>query len=449
MLTLLLTLGCGPDFYSVRTLSGDAEFGMAVVPLGDLDGDGTSDLGVRDSTGLRVFLGADLLADQLEPIATLALPEGLAGSASLTCTPVALGDLDGDGGDELLDCAHCPADATDCTPELGMLTVWSSASVLGGGTLTPDMARSHWSGSSSALDVALSNADADGAQDLAIALGAAGVVVARGAELPTGAFDVLAMPPTIANIKGREGHSADLVTWFDPDGDGTHALAIASPQGQTPTDDTGLDAATESTGRVWIFSAEDLGDLNGTRDLGLATRVLQGQASSSWAHDIQGVGDLDGDGRGELVIAGYRSVRVLADRGGIWVLPGSRTRIGAEQVAVLGDQFLVNPADVDGNPGGFGPNMQPAGDVDGDGQADVILHSSPAARRFIGPREGRLLILSGTSATSMWELDTTSADQGGQLPVCALPDVDGDGLADPVLGLPRSGTAQVYLSGPQ
>lgn len=448
MLTLLIALGCGSDFYTVRAMRGDADFGMAVVPLGDLDGDGVSDLGVRDSAGLRVFLGADLAAELLEPVATLALPDGLSGSGSLTCNPVALGDLDGDGGDEILDCAYCPADADDCTPELAGLTVWTSAAILGGGNLGVDAARSTWTGSTTALDVAVGDLDADGIDELAIALGQAGVVVTRTGDLPTGELDVLALTPTIANIKGREGHSADLVTWFDPDGDGTHALAIGSPLGQTPTDDTGLDS-TESTGRVWIFSAEDLGDLSGTRDMGLATRVLQGQASSSWAHDIQGMGDMDGDGRGELVIAGYRSVRVLADRGGIWVLPGSRTRIGSDQVAVLGDQFLVNPADVDGNTGGFGPNMQRAGDVDGDGLEDLILHSTPRAPRFIGAREGRLLVLSGITAGGMWEVDTTTQSQGGQLPVCALPDMDGDGLADPVLGLPGEGSVQVYLSGPK
>lgn len=81
-------------------LSSDAGYGSAVAGGGDLNGDGFSDVVVAGTAGLRVFFGG---ASGVAASSTFVDPSPCVGRAS-DATPrrmANLGDLNGDGGDEL------------------------------------------------------------------------------------------------------------------------------------------------------------------------------------------------------------------------------------------------------------------------------------------------------------------------------------------------------------
>jgi hypothetical protein len=210
----------------------------------------------------------------------------------------------------------------------------------------------------------------------------------------------------------------------DFDGDGHDDLALGAPG--DPTNGP-------RAGAVHVFYGPLADD--GPVSLAEADVVLVGSADQRAGWALSTGGDLDGDGREDLVV-GSRPETGAADPGGVaWVV---------SPYAMSGTQDLdtVATARIAGaSPGAeLGAAVHLAGDLDGDGLADLVVG---APRDDLADRdEGSAWVFFGpVIGEPAPDVVVEGVASGGRIGAAvASADVDGDGLADLLLGAPRDDT---------
>lgn len=130
---------------------------------------------------------------------------------------------------------------------------------------------------------------------------------------------------------------------------------------------------------------------------------------------VSGAGDLNGDGYADVVVGRLRSSNALVYLGG----PGGPSTTPASSLS--GPMF-------------FGRYVSGAGDINGDGFSDLVVGSEAGqAFVYLGRRDG----VSSTPTTVL-----TGVSPFG-LSVAGAGDLNGDGYADILVGSPGGGTAEV------
>jgi len=194
----------------------------------------------------------------------------------------------------------------------------------------------------------------------------------------------------------------------------------------------GQSEADLGAGKAYVY----LGSAAGISSNQAIARVLAGTGGQAnfFATSIVSAGDVNGDGYGD-VIAGAPYANQSTVTGEAYVYLG-----GPDGLASDPDVTLKGP---DGYRSEFGRNVCGAGDVNGDGYADVVVGTSPGVNEpgrayvYLGSASG----IAGTQTPILLMGSNTNGDYFSTS-LAGAGDVDGDGLGDIVVG---SENNRVYL----
>jgi hypothetical protein len=409
--------------------TGDAA-GHAVA-MADVNGDGVADVLVSSPSGSdsasaagSVYVVNGPVTGSLSLGSEYALRlEGVAVNDRLGRSLVPLGDADGDGAD-------------DWATAGGFLSVHTSPRVSGtvylvrggaSGRLGAASADARFTSTDDddefGIGIGAVDADGDGRMDVAVgasdsdagaASGGLAVVFDGGStgDVSASRTAFLLYGDTPAEFLG-----ASVAGLGDVNGDGFDDLGVGAP----------YHGGADAPGGVYVV----FGPLSGTALASGADAVVEGpsQARLGESANALAAGDVDGDGRADLVVGSF-----VPD-----AYAGAAYVVGRDSLSGT-VSYLLADARVEGETGGGLGESVAVADLDGDGKADVLA-GAPANSRF-GRSAGTAYVLYGplagiipaASADARFDGDAEYWTLG--YGVAGGADVTGDGLRDLLLGAP-------------
>ncbi|SDG90059.1 Por secretion system C-terminal sorting domain-containing protein [Dyadobacter soli] len=393
-----------------------ALFGLSVSSAGDVNGDGYSDVAVGSPKfgsgqfqegAVYIFMGSaaginTTAAGRMESN----IPEGnLGGSIS------GAGDLNGDGFADVV--AGATLYSKGQTYEGAAYIYMGSVAGLAGYAakiVETNQPSSLMSCASSAGDV-----NGDGYSDLIF--GHHGFDSPEenegGISMLYGSADVLATRYSakieLNQAEARLGTSVAIAG--DINGDGFSDVIVGSPQ---------YDFGQYNEGTATVY----LGTANGLS--GVPTTLQRNQESSGFGISVASAGDVNGDGYDDVIVGAPFYNNGEAFEGAAFLYYGSNGGIINAPVLLEKDQAFAF----------FGISVSAAGDVNGDGYDDLLVGATGFNNGQTG--EGGVFLYLGsasginTNSTATLEMDQAGAGFG--FPVSSAGDVNGDGFADVVVG---------------
>ncbi len=300
--------------------------------------------------------------------------------------------------------------------------------------------------------VGVGDVTGDGLDDMAASYGYGdGVAIIAGRRDPR---DVNLRRPEQRSTTFAGGPVSHGAGAGDVNGDGTDDLLVAgSSEGGGGDDEDEFEVS--EVGEAWVvFGGPAMTGRRDLRNLGAGGfKIVGGGDDGAIAHSAAPAGDVDGDGLGDVVlgapfaglVARSESRQMVAVSGAAFIVYGRR-----ETTTVDLSRPSPQATRIDGGSTGFlGYAVTGPGDVDGDGLADVALSApvhpvlGPAnetvrgdAFVVLGRRERRQTHDVEAPAGAGYRITGVAGGDATGLSLAPGGDVDGDGLADFLLGAP-------------
>ncbi len=230
----------------------------------------------------------------------------------------------------------------------------------------------------------------------------------------------------------------------DVNGDGLADLIV----GAIDNDETAASAAKSYV----VFGKSGTAAINlSSVAAGTGGFAIKGETAGDYGgYSVSTAGDVNGDGLADLIVGSPSSDAVAANAGRSYVVFGksATTTVNLSDIVLGTGGFAINGEAANDF---SGCSVSSAGDVNGDGLTDLIVgayHNDTS-----GSNAGRSYIVFGKTNGAAVNLATIAAGTGGfaingkaagdesGLSVSAAGDVNGDGLADLIVGAPYSGIA--------
>jgi len=367
--------------------SAGTQFGQSVAGVGDLNGDGHPEIVVgaphASPAGITWAGAAYVISTHTGQILYELDGRRLAGRLGNIVANG--GDMNGDGLPEIV----ISADNTEIrgVGYAGRVYVCSGDQMALLYTIDGDEA---FGGFGSAL-AGIGDIDADGLADMAIGkwgFGQPGKVYVYTRTSPTPTF-------TIDGPSFFEWLGLALSGAGDVDGDGYDDFVVGA-------------GFASSGGTVLVFSGAThqlLFELNG-----------QALNAHTFGRAVASAGDLDGDGMDDLWIGAPATDIPLISGGKVFAYSVAKTQVLFSINGKVAHEL-------------FGDSLANAGDVDGDGTADVVIGGQADVE------SGVVRAHSGKTGAMLFQLNGAPGDHLG-VAVAGAGDVDGDGRADVVVGAP-------------
>ncbi len=213
-----------------------------------------------------------------------------------------------------------------------------------------------------------------------------------------------------------------VATAGDVNGDGYSDIIVGAPR---------FDGGLTDEGKAFVFPGHPLG---------LSVTYLWSkegdQAGARFGFSAASAGDVNGDGYADVIVGApyYDHPVAEADEGGAWIYHGTATGVNSAP------SFFAQSDQVDAL---LGYSVATAGDVNGDGYADIIV----GARAYAAPTvsEGAAFVwhgsangvnsgANGTPANANWHAESNETSALLGIAVATAGDVNGDGYADVIVG---------------
>jgi hypothetical protein len=388
----------------------NAAFGTSVSRAGDINGDGFSDIiigaslydnGQADEGAAFIYAGS-ASGVNLTPASVL---ESNQASAAFGTSVSGAGDVNGDGYSDLV--VGAPS-YTNGESNEGVAFVYHGSA---GGIVPP-----------AAIIIEANQADAD----FGYTVSGAGDVNGDGySDVIVGAFNydngetdegaafvyygsaagVTANPPAVLECNKENAQFAKRVSGVgDMNGDGYSDVVVGSPE---------FSGSESVGGAAFVYYGAKEG-VNAT-----AIAVLEiNRATALFGSAVSAAGDVNGDGYADLIVGATGYTNAGSNEGGAFLYQGAAS---VPSLVPKDSIESIQPDDA------FGSISASAGDVNGDGYDDVIVHASQKVYVYHGSIDG----LSHVPNITLF------VDQSFGAGISSAGDVNGDGYGDIVIGAPN------------
>jgi len=189
----------------------------------------------------------------------------------------------------------------------------------------------------------------------------------------------------------------------DVDGDRFGDLILGSPR---------YSGVGSWSGRVYVYSGQS----------GKLVYTLDGDAATAqFGYSVAGLEDLDGDGRGEILVGAYgRNGTAGPDAGRAYLYSGKNGKLIKEWEGEGANHY-------------FGVCVAGVPDADGDGKMDILIGASDWGVQA-NERRGRAYLYSGATRKLIRTHDGANVGDVFGWAVAGVPDTNGDGRGDLIVG---------------